>query len=104
MGPETPTSDSVSFPYPSVDLPIDVDLGLSQFEVPAFSIPESTSTSAPRKQERGGIKALWRSSPGIVSPSREPRVQDVDEDGDESMEMRLDSLYFESLSFDADRF
>jgi len=67
---------------------------------PDIAFRENTPT--PRKSSSS---SLWESiTPRRLGKSRASSPPLEEEDADTSLEMRLDSLHFESLSFDADRF
>ncbi|KDR73418.1 hypothetical protein GALMADRAFT_251074 [Galerina marginata CBS 339.88] len=120
-GPQTPTSTEVT-PEPlvrskdSTDLPVfdsfdsvfeknaglNLGLGLS-----LDSSPYPQPTTAPGGFSASGSLGSWGSITHNIKPSAKassqiPRTHD--DPGDTSLEMRLDSFHFDSISFDAGQF
>ena len=129
-GPQTPTSTDGPIPaqlvpnedtktapaevpvFDSVESMFDTDNGLNlglgiglDLDSPNSEFGSRQETPTPRKSTSS---SLWESiTPRRLSKARSstssPPVEE-DEDEDMSLEMKLDSLHFESISFDADQF
>lgn len=121
-GPETPTSTEYQMPVrmitsssmvdSSPDLPafesldtlfeqnLNLDLGLGVSLGSNSSITAASSPTTPRKTSSGTVSMC-----GAITSKHHSSVPVVESgEGDTSLEMRLDSLHFDSLSFDVDRF
>jgi hypothetical protein len=117
-GPETPTSAHYQIPvrlvtssssidgapdFDSIDALFDsnqnLNLGLGLgLNFPASS-GQRTEPSTPRKSF-SPTSGMW----GSITPKSRQRSAPPSTEADTSLEMRLDSLHFDSLSFDADGF
>ncbi|KAF8168731.1 hypothetical protein BJ912DRAFT_198202 [Pholiota molesta] len=118
-GPQTPTSseevthvrlvsrkDTADIPgFDSFESVFDTNVGLNLGLGLGLNLdPDLDVEKTPRKPNRvQSLKNTW----DAVAPkrfSRAPLPSSLDDNGDMSLEMRLDSFHFDSLSFDADNF
>lgn len=121
-GPQTPTSteevNSVRLvsPQDPTDLPafesfesvFDANVGLNLGLGLGLDLnTTSTPNITPRKSRSSSLKHSWEAMSSkrfTKGPPAHMQAPDLDEDGDASLEMRLDSFHFDDLSFDADQF
>ncbi|KAF8906067.1 hypothetical protein CPB84DRAFT_1770981, partial [Gymnopilus junonius] len=116
--PQTPTSEEVNADHlekeiNSTNLPMfssfdslfEEKLGAGlQFGV-GLGLESSSPAGQQAASEKRSFSSSWSSKRPLRTPHFHPQEQAFHNDsGDTSLEMRLDSLHFDSLSFDADRF
>ena len=100
--PDLPALDSLDTLFEqSHNLNLGLGLGLSMGSNTSIDVASSQPTT-PRKSSSGSV---WGAiTPKLRSRSTMPSPVVESNEGDTSLEMRLDSFHFDTLSFDVDRF